>query len=81
MSTLAARVLAQNEEILVSRESRAANTCIESTGPLAIEFDYHVTMVTDPTAAYSQVVTHSAHSIHSRVVGYEDEGCFRCSQS
>ena len=38
-----------------------ANTCIESTGRFAMELCYHVTLVTDATAAFSQEMMHAAH--------------------
>jgi len=41
-----------------------ANTCIESTGRFAMEFGYHVTLVTDATAAFSQEMMHAAHKLN-----------------
>src|SRR5262249_32811583 len=38
-----------------------ADTCIQATGRFAAEFGYHVTLVTDATAAASQDRMHSAH--------------------
>jgi nicotinamidase-related amidase len=40
-----------------------ANTCIESTGRYAMELGYHVTLVRDATAAFSQEMMHSAHEL------------------
>lgn len=41
-----------------------ANTCIESTGRFAMELGYHVTLVKDGTAAFSQEMTHAAHELN-----------------
>lgn len=41
-----------------------ANTCIESTGRFAMELGYHVTLVTDATAAYSADMMHAAHELN-----------------
>jgi nicotinamidase-related amidase len=41
-----------------------ANTCIESTGRFAMELGYHVTLVTDATAAYSLEMMHAAHKLN-----------------
>lgn len=41
-----------------------ANTCIESTGRFAMELGYHVTLVTDATAAFSQELMHAAHKLN-----------------
>ena len=41
-----------------------ANTCIESTGRFAMELGYHVTLVTDATAAFSQEMMHAAHHLN-----------------
>src|SRR5215470_20367991 len=41
-----------------------ANTCIESTGRFAMELGYHVTLVTDATAALSQEMMHAAHKLN-----------------
>ncbi len=38
-----------------------ANTCIECTGRFASELGYHVTLVTDATAAFSKEALHAAH--------------------
>jgi hypothetical protein len=38
-----------------------ANTCIESTDRFAMELGYHVNLVTDATAAFSQEMMHAAH--------------------
>jgi nicotinamidase-related amidase len=40
-----------------------ANTCIEVTGRFAVELGYHVTLVTDATAAFSAEAMHAAHGI------------------
>lgn len=41
-----------------------ANTCIESTGRFASELGYHVTLVRDATAAFSEAALHAAHEIN-----------------
>ena len=41
-----------------------ANTCIEVTGRFAAELGYHVTLVTDATAAFSAEAMHAAHAIN-----------------
>ena len=41
-----------------------ANTCIEATGRFAMELGYHVTLVTDATAAFSPEAMHAAHAIN-----------------
>lgn len=41
-----------------------ANTCIEATGRHACELGYHVTLVRDATAAFSDEGLHAAHEIN-----------------
>ncbi|HVL01150.1 MAG TPA: isochorismatase family cysteine hydrolase [Dongiaceae bacterium] len=41
-----------------------ANTCIESTAKFAVELGYHVTLVRDATAAFSEDAMRSAHDIN-----------------
>ena len=41
-----------------------ANTCIESTGRYAMELGYHVTLIRDATAAYTQEMMHAAHELN-----------------
>jgi nicotinamidase-related amidase len=41
-----------------------ANTCIEATGRFAAELGYHVTLVTDATAAFTPEAMHAAHGIN-----------------
>jgi nicotinamidase-related amidase len=41
-----------------------ANSCIESTGRYAMELGYHVTLVRDATAAFSQEMMRSAHELN-----------------
>jgi nicotinamidase-related amidase len=48
-----------------------ANTCIESTGRFAMELGYHVTLVTDATAAYSQEMMHAAHKLNGPTYAHE----------
>lgn len=40
-----------------------ANTCIETTARFASELGYHVTLVRDATAAFSQQAMHAAHEL------------------
>lgn len=42
-----------------------ANTCAESTARFAMELGYHVTVVTDATAAYTAEAMHAAHEINA----------------
>lgn len=42
-----------------------ANTCIEGTGRFASELGYHVTLVTDATAAFTDEALHAAHAINA----------------
>lgn len=41
-----------------------ANTCIEATGRFAMELGYHVTLVKDATAAFSEAAMHAAHEVN-----------------
>jgi len=41
-----------------------ANTCVDSTARYAMELGYHVTLVRDATAAYSQELMHAAHELN-----------------
>lgn len=41
-----------------------ANTCIESTARYAMEIGYHVTLVRDATAAFSEEMMHAAHALN-----------------
>jgi nicotinamidase-related amidase len=41
-----------------------ANTCIEATGRFAAELGYHVTLVTDATAAFTPEAMHAAHALN-----------------
>jgi len=41
-----------------------ANTCVESTCRFAMELGYHVTLVTDATAAYTPEMMHAAHVLN-----------------
>lgn len=40
-----------------------ANTCVETTSRYAVELGYHVTLVKDATAAFSEDRMHSAHEL------------------
>lgn len=48
-----------------------ANTCIDSTDRIAMELGYHVTLVTDATAAISQDVMHVAHKLNGPTSAHE----------
>jgi nicotinamidase-related amidase len=48
-----------------------ANTCIESTGRFASELGYHVTLVRDATAAFSDEALHAAHEINAATYAHE----------
>jgi nicotinamidase-related amidase len=41
-----------------------ANSCIESTGRFAMELGYHVTLIRDATAAFSDEYMHAAHDLN-----------------
>jgi nicotinamidase-related amidase len=41
-----------------------ANTCVESTSRYAIDLGYHVTLVKDATAAFSDEAMHAAHELN-----------------
>jgi nicotinamidase-related amidase len=41
-----------------------ANTCIESTARYAMELGYHVTLVRDATAAFTQEMMHASHELN-----------------
>jgi nicotinamidase-related amidase len=48
-----------------------ANSCIESTARFAMELGYHVTLVTDATAAFSQELMHAAHELNGPTYAHE----------
>ena len=56
--------LKQQGIIQVSVIGLLANTCIETTSRFAVELGYHVTLVTDATAAFSQEMMHAAHALN-----------------
>lgn len=41
-----------------------ANTCVETTARYAQELGYHVTLVTDATAAFKREMMHAAHELN-----------------
>ncbi len=57
-------LLKQQEITHVILIGLVANTCIETTGKYAAELGYHVTLVTDATAAFSKEAMHAAHEIN-----------------
>lgn len=42
-----------------------ANTCVEGTARAAVDLGYHVTLVRDATAAFSDEAMHAAHEINA----------------
>lgn len=48
-----------------------ANTCIESTARYAAELGYHVTLVTDGTAAATREMMHAAHVLNGPTFAHE----------
>ncbi len=57
-------LLKQREITHVILIGLVANTCIETTGKYASELGYHVTLVTDATAAFSKEALYAAHHIN-----------------
>jgi nicotinamidase-related amidase len=49
----------------------AANTCIESTARFGMESGYHVTLVTDATAAYDADAMRAAHEINGPTYAHQ----------
>jgi nicotinamidase-related amidase len=48
-----------------------ANTCIEATGRYAMELGYHVTLVSDATAAFTPEAMHAAHTINGPTYAHD----------
>jgi len=48
-----------------------ANTCIEATARFGMELGYHVTLVKDATAAFSEEAMHAAHHIDGPTFAHE----------
>ena len=48
-----------------------ANTCIEATARFGMELGYHVTLVKDATAAFSDEAMHAAHNIDGPTYAHE----------
>jgi nicotinamidase-related amidase len=48
-----------------------ANTCIESTSRFAMELGYHVTLVRDATAAFTQEMMRAAHELNGPTYAHE----------
>lgn len=48
-----------------------ANTCIESTSRFAVELGYHVTLVKDATAAFSEEMMYAAHDLNGPTFAHE----------
>jgi nicotinamidase-related amidase len=48
-----------------------ANTCIESTSRFAAELGYHVTLVKDATAAFTEEMMYAAHELNGPTFAHE----------
>jgi nicotinamidase-related amidase len=48
-----------------------ANTCIECTGRFATELGYHVTLVKDATAAFTEEMMYAAHDLNGPTFAHE----------
>ena len=48
-----------------------ANTCIETTSRFAVELGYHVTLVKDATAAFSEEMMYAAHDLNGPTFAHE----------
>jgi len=48
-----------------------ANTCIESTARFGMELGYHVTLVTDATAAFDIEAIHAAHQVNGPTYAHQ----------
>jgi nicotinamidase-related amidase len=48
-----------------------ANTCIEATGRFATELGYHVTLVKDATAAFTEEMMYAAHDLNGPTFAHE----------
>jgi nicotinamidase-related amidase len=48
-----------------------ANTCIETTGRFAADLGYHVTLVKDATAAFSEERMYAAHELNGPTFAHE----------
>lgn len=48
-----------------------ANTCIETTARFATELGYHVTLVKDATAAFSEEMMYAAHDLNGPTFAHE----------
>lgn len=48
-----------------------ANTCIESTARFGMEMGYHVTLVTDATAAFDIEAMHAAHQVNGPAYAHQ----------
>jgi len=48
-----------------------ANTCAESTGRFAMELGYHVTLVADATAAFSEDAMRAAHAVNGPTYAHQ----------
>jgi len=57
-------LLKQKEITHVIAIGLLANTCVESSARFAMELGYHVTLIKDATAAFSQEMMHAAHVLN-----------------
>jgi nicotinamidase-related amidase len=48
-----------------------ANTCIEGTSRFATELGYHVTLVKDATAAFTEEMMYAAHELNGPTFAHE----------
>lgn len=48
-----------------------ANTCVEATARYAMELGYHVTLVKDATATYTQEMMHAAHELNGPTFAHQ----------
>ena len=60
----AIKVFKEKDPVSLPWESVGAQVVIESTGRFGMELGYHVTLITDATAAFSAEAMHAAHAIN-----------------
>jgi len=58
------RMLKQHDIDKIILIGMLANSCVESTGRFGMELGYHVTLVTDATAAFGWDLMHAAHELN-----------------
>ena len=57
-------LLKQKEITHVIAIGLLANTCVESSARFAMELGYHVTLIKDATAAFTEEMMHAAHVLN-----------------